>query len=183
MGDAREMAPRRPWAPAADDLAPGSQDDLQLHRGIKASLSGPLARTASPAGKRRARAHARRAPAHRPWPCLARSVAPPAGRPAIGRSSPEPVAPGRGRLGPLQGCRGAVQPIGRAPGELPHVDGRERCPAPFPWPRSRNHRPSLKRGLPPLRPLLRDEVAFARLVFRPRSAPTPTNRNEARRVA
>ena len=34
-----------------------------------------------------------------------------------------------------------------------------------------------------MRPLLRDDAAFARLVPRPRSAPTPTNRNESRRVA
>src|ERR1700676_2448770 len=38
-------------------------------------------------------------------------------------------------------------------------------------------------GRPPLRPLLRDDAAFARLVPRPRSAPMPTNRNESRRVA
>ena len=44
-------------------------------------------------------------------------------------------------------------------------------------------RPALTGGRPPLRPLLRDDAAFARLVPRPRSAPTPTNRNESRRVA
>src|SRR6202035_845571 len=44
-------------------------------------------------------------------------------------------------------------------------------------------RPAAAGGRPPLRPLLRDGAAFARLVPRPRSAPTPTNRNESRRVA
>ena len=48
------------------------------------------------------------------------------------------------------------------------------------------HRPAqatFRGGRPPFRPFLRDDLAFARLVPRPSSAPTPTNRNESRRVA